>query len=290
MTVESLPREPITIACAQAQPVAGNVEANVRFVVEMISEAAAAGAALIQFPEKFLSGYEPDMIRAEPSRHAIRSSSDLRIEPILAACRQHRISAVVGAATQDEADRLRVSSLIVDAAGRLRGAYHKQFLFSSERAIYHPGETDVILELGDWRFGLAICYDTGFAEHARVAARRGCHVYLASALFSQGNGAHELGIWFPARALDNTMFAALSNHVGTTGGWKACGGSAVWSPYGDRLTEGNPDRAEVVLARLDPDRLRDVRGKETMLADIGRGYQAPSGQSVDVIRLNAGLG
>jgi predicted amidohydrolase len=290
MTIESLPQGSITIACAQAQSVAGNVQANVRLVVEMIAEAAVAGAGLVLFPEKFLSGYEPDLIRADPSRHAVCGSGDPRIEPILTACRQHRICAIVGAATLDEADRLRVSSLIVDAGGHLRGCYHKQFLFSSERAIYQPGETGVILELSDWRFGLAICYDTGFAEHARAAALKGCHVYLASALFSQGNGAHELSIWFPARALDNTMFVALSNHVGTTGGWKACGGSAIWSPYGHCLTEGSPDQPAVVMARLDPDQLRDARGKETMLADIRPERIAPSERSFDVIRLDPGLG
>jgi 5-aminopentanamidase len=238
-----LPDQPITIACAQAQPVAGNVSANAQTAAQMIAEAADSGAAIVQFPEKFLSGYEPDLIRSDPLKYAV-SRGDVRLTPILAACKRYNIAAVVGAATAKDGD-LQVSSLIIDGKGQLRGFYHKQFLFSSERMIYKPGDRGVLLVMGGWRFGLAICYDTGFAEHARAAALKGCHVYLASALFSQGNGAHELGIWFPARALDNTMFTALSNHVGTTGGWKACGGSAIWSPYGTTLVEGSPDQRQI---------------------------------------------
>jgi predicted amidohydrolase len=195
------------------------------------------------------------------------TAADARLEPLLQACRRHRIAAVVGTASRHE-HRLYVSSAIIDAEGQFRGFYHKRFLFHSERAIYHPGQSGIAVQLGDWRFGLAICYDTGFPEHAREAALQGCHVYLASALFSQGNGYHESRVWFPARALDNTMFTALSNHVGTTGGWTTCGSSAIWSPYGTLLAEAAADKPQLAIARLDPQELHEVRKRETMLADM----------------------
>lgn len=261
------PDNPLKIACAQAQPIAGDIEKNARLAAEMITQAASQGAALVQLPEKFLSGYEPDLIGSDPARFAV-AADDPRLRPIQMACAKDNICAVIGAATYLD-DVLRVSSIIVDGTGVVRGHYHKQFLFEIERAIYQAGQTSIVLDLDGWRFGLAICYDTGFGEHARAAALSGCYVYLASALFSKGNGAHERAVWFPARALDNTMFVALSNHVGTTGGWETCGQSTIWSPYGTPLAIGSPDAPEIVIAELDPVQLVDMRKQETMLADIG---------------------
>lgn len=263
-----LPRIPLRIAAAQAQPVRGDVSANVAKVVELLEAAADDRVELVVFPEKFLSGYEPDLIHSEPQQYAI-GERDVRLEPILATCKRRGISALVGAATWS-GEHLFITSVVVDSCGAVVGHYHKQHLFSGERKIFSSGEHGCVLELGDWRLGLGICYDSGFPEHARAAARIGAHAYLVSALFSVGNGYHESRIWMPARALDNTMYVLMSNHVGTTGGWNACGSSGVWGPYGDVVAEGSADREGLVIADLDPERLAMVRGQETMLADIGQ--------------------
>jgi 5-aminopentanamidase len=266
MDAVGMPDTPVTIACAQAQPVAGDVVANVRLAAAMVREAGDAGATIVQFPEKFLSGYEPDLIRSDPDKYAV-TAEDPRLQPIFEACWENEVAAVIGAAARDGGD-LHVSSLIVDGTGGFRGFYHKQFLFPTERSLYAAGRTGVALDLGNWRFGLAICYDTGFPEHARAAALNGCHVYFASALFSAGNGYYESRVWFPARALDNTMFCALSNHVGTTGDWQTCGASAIWSPYGNVLAEAGRDNRQLVIATLEPEMLRKMREQETMLSDL----------------------
>ncbi|MFG6192273.1 nitrilase-related carbon-nitrogen hydrolase [Nonomuraea sp. JJY05] len=58
----SAPSRPIRIAAAQAQAEAGDIEANAATVAAMVHDAAQAEAGLVVFPEKFLSGYEPDLI------------------------------------------------------------------------------------------------------------------------------------------------------------------------------------------------------------------------------------
>ncbi|WP_229377321.1 carbon-nitrogen hydrolase family protein [Streptomyces sp. VRA16 Mangrove soil] len=74
--------------------------------------------------------------------------------------------------------------------------------------------------------------------------------------------------WFPARALDNTCYAVPANHIGATGGWDACGSSAVWGPEGRPLAEAGPDRQELITADLDPRQLRAARDSEPMLRDL----------------------
>jgi predicted amidohydrolase len=120
----------------------------------------------------------------------------------------------------------------------------------------------------------------------RLAALNGAHAYLASALFSAKTGYHQSRIWFPARAFDNTMYVLLSNHVGTTGGWAACGASAIWNPYGDVIAQAGRDRDEVITALLDPEVLADVRERETVLADFNARGEAPSAGRCMVQRLD----
>ncbi|CAE6823458.1 MULTISPECIES: carbon-nitrogen hydrolase family protein [Paraburkholderia] len=277
----SLPQAPLRIAAAQAQPVSGDVTANIARTVELTNIAADRGAKLVVFPEKFLSGYEPDLIAGDPAKYAF-DEHDARLEPIREVCREREIAVIVGAATRGirNVDGLHISSLVFNRAGELIESYHKQHLYSGETKIYQAGLQGCMLEIDGWRLALGVCYDSGFPEHARNAAVNGAHAYLVSALFSVKTGYHQSRIWFPARAFDNTLYVLLSNHVGTTGGWETCGASAIWGPYGDVVTEASRDREEVITALLDPTVLADVRERETMLADFKAHVAETAGEYV----------
>ena len=259
----------------------GDVTANIARTVELTNIAADRGAKLVVFPEKFLSGYEPDLIAGDPAKYAF-DEHDARLEPIREVCREREIAVIVGAATRGirNVDGLHISSLVFNRAGELIESYHKQHLYRSETAIYRPGTQGCMLEIDGWRRALGVCYDSGFPEHARNAAVNGAHAYLVSALFSVKTGYHQSRIWFPARAFDNTLYVLLSNHVGTTGGWETCGASAIWGPYGDVVTEASRDREEVITALLDPTVLADVRERETMLADFKAHVAETAGEYV----------
>ena len=267
LPADRLPTRPLRIAAAQAQAIAGDVPANVATAAALIREAAAAGARLVLLAEKFLSGYEPGLVQADPGRHAVRPD-DPRLAPIAQACRESGTAAVVGAAVQDEAGVLRISALVFGPDGRLNTRYDKQYLFRSERETYRPGTSGCTIELDGWRLGLGVCYDSGFPEHARAAALDGCHAYLVGALFSIGHGHHESRTWFPARALDNTVYTVLANHIGETGGWHTCGASAVWAPDGRLIAEAGQDGRELVVVDLDPAVLGATRQSETLLHDL----------------------
>ncbi|MER7773000.1 carbon-nitrogen hydrolase family protein [Kitasatospora sp. NPDC096140] len=268
------PGRPLRIATVQTQAVAGDISANAEQAAALIREAAGAGARLVLFTEKFLSGYEPELIRADPLKYTVQNG-DPRLAPIAEACRETGTVAVVGAAVQDGAD-LRISALVLGSDGGFVTRYDKQYLFKSERDLYRPGRAGCTLELDGWRLGLGICYDSGFPEHARAAVLDGCHAYLVGALFSRGHGHHESRTWFPARALDNTLYTVLANHIGRTGPWHTCGGSAVWGPDGRLIAEASEDRREVVVVDLDPAVLRTTRENETLLADLALAAGQPA--------------
>ncbi|MFD9567583.1 carbon-nitrogen hydrolase family protein [Streptomyces sp. NPDC059994] len=273
MTAFAVPSRPLRIAAAQAPVVAGDVVANVDTAARLVRAAGDGGARVVVFAEKFLTGYEPELIRAEPERCAVNGLADPRLAPVLAACRESGVVAVVGAAVYDDGE-LFVSALVVDGGG-VRARYDKQTLFKAERAVYRNGTAGLTLDVDEWRLGLGICYDSGFPEHARAAAVDGCHAYVVGALFGVGNGYHESRIWFPARALDNTVYAVLANHVGRTGEWETCGSSAVWGPDGRVVAEAGARVEEIVFADLDPDALHVAREAEPMLRDLWDTGAAP---------------
>ncbi|MCC9306787.1 carbon-nitrogen hydrolase family protein [Kitasatospora sp. RB6PN24] len=264
---QSFPATPLRIAAAQSLVTAGDVEANAARAAALIEQAAADGVRLVVFAEKFLTGYEPELIDADPLRHAV-TEDDPRLAPITEACRTTGTAAVVGAATRDAVGVLRISALVFGPDGALVTRYDKQHQFGVEPKIFAAGEAGCTVELDGWRLGLGICYDSGFPEHARAAALDGCHAYLVGALFSTGGGRTQRAVWFPARALDNTCYVLLANHIGATGSFETCGGSAVWGPDGHLLADAGETTAGLAVAELDPVVLREVRAELTMLADI----------------------
>ncbi|PYC82663.1 carbon-nitrogen hydrolase family protein [Streptomyces tateyamensis] len=263
----ALPSRVLRIAAAQAPVLPGDVEANAARAAELVDLAAAAGARLVVFAEKFLTGYDPELIATDPVRYTV-TADDPRLAPIAAACRTHAVTAVLGAATRDEAGVLRISALVLGPDGAPLARYDKQHQYGMEPAVFAAGSAGLTLVLDGWRLGLGICYDSGFPEHARAAALDGCHAYLVGALFGTGVGRRQRAVWFPARAMDNTMYVLLANHVGSAGDLQGCGGSAVWGPDAALLADAGGTDAGLAVADLEPSVLAAVRAELTMVPDL----------------------
>lgn len=67
----SYPLQPLRIAVAQAAAASGDIPENVRRATAMIGEAARGGARLAVFPEKYLTGYVPEIIVTDPELYAL---------------------------------------------------------------------------------------------------------------------------------------------------------------------------------------------------------------------------
>lgn len=258
-----LPSRPLRIAAVQARITPGDVTGNALMAADLVWR---SDARVTVLPEAFLGGYELELISSDPARYAV-SAGDPRLDPIARACESTGTSAIVGAVVSEDG-ALFVSSLVFGPSGEVLARYDKQFLTSIERRYCRPGAAGCTVEIDTWRLALGICYDCGFSEHARAAAKDGAHAYLVSALFSAKHGFHESRTWLPARALENTAYVVVANHTGRTGGWHGCGGSAVWAPDGRLLAQAAHAETAVVRAELDPDLLADVRRASPLLVDV----------------------
>jgi predicted amidohydrolase len=101
---------------------------------------------------------------------------------------------------------------------------------------------------------LAICRDTGVAEHIAATAAAGMDVYVAGVLFA----AHESerrDVRMREIARRHGVWVALASFAGPTGDYpQTSGGSGVWAPNGDVLVQAGPGTGAWVAATLVDDR------------------------------------
>jgi 5-aminopentanamidase len=260
------------VAAIQAEAVPGDVPANVRTASRLVARAAAGGARLAVLPELFLSAYHPPALAGDPAGTDVRADADrhvadARLDPLRDAARDGGIVVVIGAAVRQAGGERTCSSLIVDPSGAIVAAYDKQQLWGpDESALFVPGAGGATVTVDGWRFGLGICYDGCFPEHARAAAADDADGYLIPSGYLDGS-AHRRDLYYAARALDNTMYVVFANSVGGDAPWRFNGGAAVYEPEGRALVRA-PDTGEhVVVADLDRVAITRTRADHSMLAD-----------------------
>ena len=231
-------REPLTVALAQPLCAPHDVAVNALTHADVVRSAA---ARVVVFPELSLTGYELDAITLSPS--------DPRLAPLVTACAATGSVALVGAPIEG-AEQPHIAMLAVTGAGA-RIAYRKLWLSENEAARFGCGASPAVLEVDGWRLGLAICRDTGIAEHVADTAALGIDAYLAGTLMADDETPiqNERG---RRLALEHRVWVAFASFAGATGdGYdRAAGRSAVWAPGGALAVQAGPEVGAVVRTTL----------------------------------------
>ncbi|MBE3637958.1 carbon-nitrogen hydrolase family protein [Mangrovicoccus algicola] len=195
---------------------------------EALAAAAAAGAALLVAPELVLPGYNC------PQRHGAEAQP--RGGPWMQAAagmaRRHGIGLVLGWAERAGGDVFNAATAFGPDGAEL-AHYRKIQLFGGmERTGFRAGEAPPpVFDLGGRRFGLLICYDIEFPEHARDLARRGAQAILVPTANPAGYE-HVQRLLVPARACENAIAVAYANYCGAEDGLDFGGGSVIAGPDG----------------------------------------------------------
>ncbi len=152
-----------------AQPVSalGNVDANVAQHAAVVTD---LDARVVVFPEMSLTGYSMDA-------HPI-DTTDVRLAPIIDACRTSNAIVLAGAPTLGDDGHRRISMLRIDGTGASI-VYSKMYLGGEEPQHYRPGSSPAVLNVDGWRLGLAICKDNGTPEHVAATLSHGIDAYVA---------------------------------------------------------------------------------------------------------------
>ena len=232
-------RKPLSVAVAQPPCIPYDIAANAAIHAATIRS---AGARVVVFPELSLTGYELD---APPI-----SADDPRLAPIVEACAETGSLVLVGAPVQGEADKEHIAMLAVDGSGA-RVVYRKMWLGGAEPGRFSPGPGPVVLEVDGWRLGLAICKDTGVAQHAADTAALGIDAYVAGMLESADDAA------VPEErarrvAADHRVWVAIASFAGSTGGGyaEAAGRSGIWTSDGAVAAQAGEETGAIARATM----------------------------------------
>lgn len=253
---------------------------NLAQALALIAEAAQAGAELVALPEYFCLMGQRDADKlaiAEPLADA--AAPDAATAPLQAAlaqaARQHRVWLVAGTLPllSPEPGHVFNTTLVYDPEGQRVARYDKIHLFCfddgerryNEAATLTPGQAPTAFWLTDragerWRVGLGVCYDLRFPElFRRLGQPDALDLIVLPAAFTDTTGRAHWELLLRARAVENLCHVLAPAQGGLhENGRRTFGHSLAIGPWGEVLAV-QPEGPGVVMARLDRQRIQDVR-------------------------------
>lgn len=257
-----LPESNVRIACLQMEPRVGEKDKNLARSLEMIDEAAAAGANLVVLPELCNSGYV-FATRDEAFQLAEEIPDGPTCRDWAGAAERHSLYIVAGIAERD-GRALYNAAVVVGPLGVI-GKYRKNHLWAAENLFFEPGNLGVpVFQTNIGRVAAAICYDIWFPETFRLAAIQGADILCVPTNWvpmpEQPAGLPEMAnILAMGGAHANSMFVAAADRIGTERGQPFIGNSLVVSYTGWPIAgPASADREEMIIAEAN---LSDARRK-----------------------------
>jgi omega-amidase len=253
------------IALAQLEFPQGEPDKNYLKAEDAAREASRQGADVLLLPELWASGYD----LKNCARYA--SPLDGGWFDKMAALAQSNQIALGGSLIEEDQGDFYNTFVMIDQTGRRLGAYRKihLFRFLQEDQYLKAGRHLVLLDSPWGKVGLATCYDLRFPEIFRAYAVAGAEVIFLVSEWPRKRIAH-WDILLQARAVENQLFIAAVNKVGTSTGAPLGGKSAVIDPMGNYLVSGKEEPA-VLVAEIDLALTRKTRDWMPVLSDRNPG-------------------
>jgi deaminated glutathione amidase len=236
---------------------------NLAQAVQLLNEAAQAGAELAVLPEYFcLIG------RHDADKLAIQEPyGNGPIQRFLADTAQRLGLWIVGGTlplSAQQPDHVYNSTLVYNPQGDCAARYDKIHLFRFDNGTESYDESHVLqhgatpnqfaLPSKDghvWQVGLSVCYDLRFAELYRAYAEKGVDLMLVPSAFTHTTGQAHWEVLLRARAIENLAYVAAAAQGGThPSGRRTWGQTMAIDPWGKVLSQ-LAQGPGVVLADLD---------------------------------------
>lgn len=271
--VEDSERTVFRAACVQMRSGIDRTR-NIADATALIAEAAQKGAHFIVTPEM------TNTIDRNAGRLAAALPEGEHIEEVrafAAAAADNGVWLLIGSMAINRGDgRLANRSFLFGPDGEIAARYDKIHMFDvslengeswRESRIYEPGEAAVVVSTPLAVFGLSICYDVRFPHLYRAMARAGAEVLCVPAAFTRQTGRAHWKTLLTARAIECGAFVIAAAQGGVhEDGRETFGHSLIISPWGDILTEAKGDEPGVILAEIDPVRVKKARAQIPSLA------------------------
>ena len=230
----------------------------------MIGEAAERGADIVCLQELFASEY-PCQSEEHEKFELAESIPGPSSTTIAAAAQRHGIVVVGSFFERRTAGVFHNTAVVFDTDGDEVGRYRKMHIPDDplyyEKFYFTPGDLGFpCIETSKGPLGVCVCWDQWFPEAARLTALRGAQVLFYPTAIGwipsekQEFGESQHSAWetmMRSHAIANGVYVAAPNRVGSEGELEFWGGSFICDPYGNILSKGSHDKAELVMAECD---------------------------------------
>jgi N-carbamoylputrescine amidase len=243
-------------------------KANIDNQMKFVEEAASQGVQMLCFQEIFTTPYFCaeqqtrwyDAVEKIPDGPTVKLMQDV--------AKQHEMVIIVPIYEEEQTGIYYNSAAVIDADGKYLGKYRKTHIPHVnpgfwEKFYFRPGNLGYpCFDTAYARIGVYICYDRHFPEGARCLGLNGAEIVFNPSATVAGLSEYLWKLEQPAHAVANGYFVGAINRVGTEAPWNIgefYGQSYFCDPRGQILAEGSRDKDELVVAKLDMDKIREVR-------------------------------
>ncbi len=252
-----------------------NKQENLAAAENAIKELADKGSQLIMLPENF-TFMGPEALKRKNAEPLDQSPSLDRLRNLAAKLQVH---VHIGSYMEQDGDRFYNTGVVFDDHGERIARYRKIHLFDveipggksyRESDTISPGDELVTFTIGDFKFGMATCYDLRFPELFRRLGDMGANVLLVPAAFTLQTGRDHWELLLRARAVENLCWVAAAGQWGTAPPEHLTfGRSMVINPWGLVVSQA-ADGVSTITAELDLETIRAIRTKFPALSHIRR--------------------
>ena len=241
---------------------------NLGKVNDFLSQAKAQGVTHVFLPEVFYSmsdGQEISPYLVEEGNEHYKNIQDL--------AKKYELYLLGGSAATVSAQKEKAYNRVYnfDPKGKDLGSYDKINLFScdikkdgSEKKIdegdtYLKGNTPKVIDVGDFKLGLSVCFDLRFPELYQNYVRMGAQVMTISSAFTKPTGAAHWHTLVKARAIECQCFVVACGQWGEHNEkMSTYGHSLIVGPWGEVLADAG-EGEKLITADIDLDQIQTVR-------------------------------
>ena len=232
----------------------GDADANLAAIKNHLRTSVAAGAQLTIFPECTTTGY---CFETFGEAFAVSEACDGKSVTSMAdTCKDLKTHAIFGFLERDD-DRI-FNSIVCIGPNGIVAKYRKvhlptlgvdNFTTPGDNA-FEVFELDLDGHAESLRVGMNICYDCSFPESARVLTLKGADLIALPTNWPPGSGL-VADVIPNTRALENNVYFAAINRIGTERGFEFIGKSKICDPLGHELDFANHNGEEIVYGEID---------------------------------------
>lgn len=257
----------LKVLVVQNSAIIGNKEATLNNISRLLVPYTNEKFDLIILPEVFSIGW--DCSRFHELAESIDDSKSIDFLKEIA---QEHKSLVIGGSIvlKTENSTHTNTCVVVSPKGKIITTYNKMHLFShtgsEENKYITTGNELKLLNYGDTKIGISICYDIRFPEIYRCYSQNGAEVIINVAAWSKTKPEH-WDIMHKARAIENQCFVIAANQTGLiTKNEQNLGHSMIISPWGTSIAELQEEEGCLSLT-IDTNLTKEFRQNFPLLKD-----------------------